>query len=239
MADALIAIASFIGGAIGAISGFGIGSIITPVLAARVGMKAAVAAVAIPHVVGTAVRFFLLRRDIDRNVLLTFGLASLAGGLAGALIHAWLTSRWLTWLLGALLIFSGITGLLGITFRFRRGAAYVAGAFSGILGGLVGNQGGIRAGALMGFDVRKEAFVATSTAVALLVDGARVPVYLVNQGDVLRGMIPTIAIATIAVVIGTIVGRLMLRRINEATFKRVVSALIAALGVWLIASAYS
>jgi uncharacterized membrane protein YfcA len=155
------------------------------------------------------------------------------------LLHASLTSRWLTWLLGGLLIFSGVTGLLGVTFRFRRGTAYIAGAFSGILGGLVGNQGGIRAGALMGFEVRKEAFVATSTAVALLVDGARVPVYLVNQGDVLRGMIPTIVIATTAVVIGTIAGRLMLRRINEATFKRVVSALIAALGVWLIASAYS
>jgi uncharacterized membrane protein YfcA len=52
-------------------------------------------------------------------------------------------------------------------------------------------------------------------------------------------MIPTIAVATIAVVIGTVAGRLMLRRINEATFKRVVSALIAALGVWLIVSAYS
>jgi hypothetical protein len=36
----------------------------------------AVAAVAIPHVVGTAQRFLILRRHVDRRVLLAFGIAS-------------------------------------------------------------------------------------------------------------------------------------------------------------------
>jgi uncharacterized membrane protein YfcA len=221
---------------VGAISGFGIGSIVTPVLATRVGMKVAVAAVALPHFIGTAFRFVLLRKELDRRVLLTFGLASLAGGLAGAVIHVYLASRALAWVLGSLLIFSGLSGLLKVTFRFHRGAAYVAGAFSGLLGGLVGNQGGIRAGALMGFDVRKEAFVATSTAVALLVDGARLPVYLLTEWSQLRKLGPEIGIATVAVLVGTAAGRVLLKRIDEATFRRGVSALILALGVWIVLS---
>jgi uncharacterized protein len=168
---------------------------------------------------------------------MTFGAASLAGGLAGAVIHIWLASRALTIVLGVLLVFSGLTGLLKITFRFHRGAAYVAGAFSGLLGGLVGNQGGIRAGALLGFDVRKEAFIATSTAVALLVDGARLPVYLATEWESMREMIPIIVIATVFVVAGTLAGRVLLRRIDEAIFRRVVSGLIFLLGVGLIWSA--
>jgi hypothetical protein len=51
----------------------------------------------------------------------------------------------------------------------------------GLLGGLVANQGEVPAAALLGFDVEREAFVATATAVTRIVDGARVPVYLVTQ----------------------------------------------------------
>jgi uncharacterized membrane protein YfcA len=237
MFEVLVALASLAGGAIASISGFGIGSIITPLLVQRLGTKVAVAAVSIPHVIGTALRFFLLRKSIDRRVLLTFGVASAAGGLLGAVLHVWVAGRLLTILLGALLILSGTLGLFGITLQFRRRTAYAAGILSGVLGGLVGNQGGIRAGAMMGFGVSKEAFVATSTLVGLIVDGARVPVYLITQGSELLRVWPLIAIASIAVVIGTIAGRQLLSGLDEAMFRRVVSALIAALGIWLLVDA--
>jgi hypothetical protein len=56
-------------------------------------------------------------------------------------------------------------------------AGAVAGAVSGAFGGLVGNQGGIRSAALMGFEIDKQGFVATATAIALVVDIFRMPVY--------------------------------------------------------------
>lgn len=234
MFELLVAAASATGGVIATLAGFGIGSVITPLLAARYGMKLAVAAVAIPHVIGTALRFWFLRKSLDRRVMLSFGVTSAAGGLAGALLHARLGGRSLALLLAALLIFAGVTGLLGITIRFGRRGAWVAGALSGMLGGLVGNQGGIRAGAMIGFDVRKEAFIATSTAVALFVDGLRVPVYLVTHGRELVAIWPVVLVATVGVVIGTIAGRAILGRLSEAAFKRVVSVLLIGLGVAMI-----
>ncbi len=233
----LVALASLFGGAVASIAGFGIGSILTPLLATKLGMKLAVAAVAIPHVTGTAIRFWLLRRSLDRRVLLTFGIASAAGGLAGALLHNWFGGRVLTIILAILLLFSGGMNLFGVTLRFSHGVAYVAGALSGLLGGLVGNQGGIRAGAMTGFDVPKEAFVATSTAVGLIVDGARLPVYLWTEGRELFDVRMIIAIATAGVIAGTLFGRVMLGRLDERLFRRVVALLIIALGVWLLVSA--
>ena len=230
----LVYAASLFGGMVASLAGFGIGSMITPFLAARLGMKLAVAAVAIPHVIGTAVRFWFLRKELDRRVMLSFGLASAIGGLTGALLHTRLGGRALALLLAALLIFAGVTGLLGITLRFGRKTALAAGALSGMLGGLVGNQGGIRAGAMMGFDVRKEAFVATSTAVALFVDGVRVPVYLVTQGRELLAIWPLVLGSTVAVVAGTLLGRLILGRLSEDLFRRVVSALVLGLGISMI-----
>ena len=235
--DTFVFLASLFGGLVAAISGFGIGSILTPLLASRFDMKLAVAIVSLPHIVGTALRLWFLRRHLDRHVLLTFGLASAAGGLTGAVLHTWVGGRLLTIVLGVLLVFAGATGALDITLRFGRRIGLAAGALSGLLGGLVGNQGGIRTGAMLGFDVRKEAFIATSSAVGLLVDGARVPVYLVNHGAELLRVWPIVAIGIAGVVAGTFTGRALLGRIPERAFKRVVSALVLLLGVWLIATA--
>jgi len=232
--ELLVFAASLVGGLIASLAGFGIGSVMTPLLAAKLGMKLAVAAVAIPHVIGTAVRFWFLRREIDRRVMLSFGLTSAIGGLAGALLHHWIGGRALAFILAALLIFAGVTGLLGIDLRFGRKTAWAAGALSGLLGGLVGNQGGIRAGAMMGFDVRKEAFIATSTAVALFVDGVRVPVYLVTEGRELLSIWPLVLGSAVAVVAGTLLGRLILGRLSEERFRRVVSALVLALGITML-----
>ena len=76
-------------GAIATVAGFGIGSILTPVIALHANTKAAVAAVSIPHLLGTGLRFWRLRRNIDWNVFMNFGIASAAGGLIGAVLHAY------------------------------------------------------------------------------------------------------------------------------------------------------
>src|SRR5205823_6785807 len=79
--------AGIVAAGIAAVAGFGIGSVLTPILATESGTKLAVAAIAIPHFVGTAQRYWKLRRHVDRHVLLGFGVASAVGGLAGALAH--------------------------------------------------------------------------------------------------------------------------------------------------------
>src|SRR5262249_54880116 len=81
-----------IAGAVASVAGFGIGSIVTPVLSLQVDTKLAVAAVSIPHFIGSAVRCWHLRKDIDRKVLVSFGVTSALGGLAGAAIYNWIKS---------------------------------------------------------------------------------------------------------------------------------------------------
>ena len=80
-----------------------------------------------------------------------------------------------------------------------QGAANI---LSGFFGGLVGNQGGIRSAALLGFDLTPKQLVATATASAVLVDLARVPVYLLNRGGMIAAEIPLILTASVGVVIG-------------------------------------
>jgi uncharacterized membrane protein YfcA len=233
---AAVVAGGIVAGAVASVAGFGIGSLLTPVFVTQTATQIAVAAVSIPHVVGTAVRLWLLRGQIDRHLLVRFGLTSAAGGLAGALLQARTSSTGLTILFGSLLLFVAVSELTGLSkrTRFRGAAAWIAGALSGLLGGLVGNQGGIRSAAMLGVDVPRQAFVGTATAVALIVDGARLPVYLATTGDELLALWRTIAFATIGVVCGTLFGHRVLMRIPEERFRPTVAMLLAILGVAML-----
>jgi uncharacterized membrane protein YfcA len=236
--DAVIVIAAaVIAGAVSAVTGFGIGSLLTPALALSVETRVAVAAVAIPHVVGTAVRFWLLQGGVDRRVLWSFGLTSAAGGLAGAALYSVATSRWLNVVFGLLLLFAAVSETTGLArrMRFRGWVAWVAGAVSGLLGGLVGNQGGIRSAALIGFDLSKEKFVGTATAIALFVDGARLPVYVAYQHQDMLALWQPILLATAAVVAGTVLGSRVLRRVPDVWFRRLLAVILALLGAAMLA----
>ena len=158
------------------------------------------------------------------------------GGLAGALLHIWMRSAILGYVLGVLLLFAGFMGVTGLAARMRFGKrmAWFAGGTSGVFGGLVGNQGGIRSAALLGFNLRRDAFVATATAIALLVDVFRMPVYAALQFHQIVFQWQMAAVATVGVVVGTVSGKWMLRRIPENTFRLIVSGIILALGVWML-----
>ena len=102
-----------------------------------------------------------------------------------------------------------------------------------MVGGLVGNQGGIRAAALLGFKISKVAFVATATAIGLIVDISRMPVYFWSETQGILSSRNWILITTVGVVIGTVLGAKLLRRLPERSFRQVVSMLILALGVFM------
>lgn len=231
----LVTCAGILAGAIASIAGFGIGSILTPLLASWLGTKLAVAVVSIPHFLGTAVRFMAIRRHLDRRVLLGFGITSAIGGLAGAVLHNWVRSTVLGYVLGGLLVFAGLTGVTGLASRmkFGRRTAWIAGALSGLFGGMVGNQGGIRSAALLGFNLSRDAFVATATAIALLVDIFRMPVYAALQFQSILSQWRLAAFATMGVVAGTLTGKRLLQRMPEDVFRTILSTIILLLGVWM------
>jgi uncharacterized membrane protein YfcA len=203
---AAVFLVSVLSGATAALVGFGIGSLLTPLLAARIGTDVAVAAVALPHAVATALRCWRLRASIDWRVLKGFGLLSALAQFSG------LAAKWRP--------HGFAVGLLGLG--------------SGFFGGLAGNQGGLRAAALSAFNLSPLGFVATSTAAGLLVDAGRTPVYLTVTGRSLLPLWLPISLATLGVVVGTILGERILLGLPRRTFVTIVASAIGLLGLWLL-----
>ena len=236
----LVAVAAVAAGGTAAIAGFGVGSLLTPVFALETDTKTAVAAVSVPHFTATAIRLWLLRTGVNRAVLLRFGIPSAIGGLIGAALHTTLATVALTAVFAALLIFAGTSGLTGLSGRFRLTglAATIGGGLSGLLGGLVGNQGGVRSAALLEFSLPKREFVATATAIALIIDTVRMPFYFATEASEIGDLWDLVVIATVAAVAGTVAGLWALRRLPEALFQRMVSVLILALGLAMLISIF-
>lgn len=236
---AAVFIVAVLSGATASVAGFGIGSLLTPLLSTQLGTGTAVAAVAIPHAAAAALRCWRLRHAIDWNVIRRFGLLSAAGGLAGALLYAQFSERIITLILGGLLVITSVAAITEWNTKWKPEGALVGalGLVSGLFGGLAGNQGGLRAAAMLSFALSPVAFVATSTATGMLVDLARTPIYLWRSGPELLDLGTPLAIATVGVLIGTIFGERILLGIPPRRFRRIVGAVIGALGIWIVAQA--
>jgi uncharacterized membrane protein YfcA len=234
--DFAVLIVGVAAGAVAALAGFGVGSLLTPLLASRFDAKVAVALVSLPHAIATLVRLWRLRRDIAWPVLKSFGVASAAGGLIGAFVFTQVAGEALARLLGVLLIAVGVAELAGVTqrIRLRGGWRWLAGAMSGMFGGMVGNQGGLRTAGLLAFDLAPRAFVATAAAIALAVDAVRVPVYLWDEGRAMLESGRLVAFATTGVVVGTFAGTHVLTRLPAQVFRRAIGVVLIGLGVWLL-----
>jgi uncharacterized membrane protein YfcA len=234
---AAVFLVAIVSGATAAVVGFGIGSLMTPLLAVRFGTATAVALVTVPHAAATAVRCWRLRAHVSRAVLVRFGLLSAAGALAGALLYTRLGPGALTRALGGLLVLTAVAQLTGWASRWQPRGPLVAlfGLASGFFGGVAGNQGGLRSAALTAFGLTPLQFVATATATGLLVDAARTPVYLWHSGPAMLTLWAPIVVATAGVLIGTVLGERLLLGLSPRRFGQVIGGAIGALGVWLLA----
>src|SRR5688572_28566725 len=74
----LIGVAAVLAGSVAAVSGFGMGSLLTPLLLLSMPANHAVAILAIPHAVATGIRWLRLRPAVHRPTFRQFGIASAA-----------------------------------------------------------------------------------------------------------------------------------------------------------------
>jgi uncharacterized membrane protein YfcA len=159
--------------------------------------------------------------------------------LAGALLYTQTSSRALTIVLGLLLLATSLATLTNWSERWspRGSLVGVLGFSSGLFGGVAGNQGGLRAAALMSFNLPPVSYVATATGIALLVDAARTPVYLWRAGSELASLWLPLTIATGGVLVGTVLGERILLGLSRHAFRTIVGGLIGLLGLSIIIGA--
>ncbi|HYG49543.1 MAG TPA: TSUP family transporter, partial [Flavobacteriales bacterium] len=191
----IICSCALIGSGLTLFSGFGLGTLMTPVFALFFPIDLAIALTAIVHFLNNVFKLFLVGKHANKQILIRFGIPSVAAALLGA---------WLLYTIGkmpplytytmnekvfavapvkltiaVLLAFFALFELIPTLKKMAIDKKYLplGGLLSGFFGGLSGNQGALRSAFLMRAGLSKEGFIATGVVLACFIDISRLGVY--------------------------------------------------------------
>ena len=191
----IIGITAFLGSLFTLFSGFGLGTLLTPVGGLFFPIPVAVALTGVVHLLNNLFKLSLLGKSANWDTVWRFGAPSVVGGFVGASLLAGLIQlpvlyqwnwgahlcevTWLKLVIAVLMVFFTFMELLpGLKkVQFAQRYLTLGGLLSGFFGGLSGNQGALRSAFLINAGLDKSAYVATGVVVACLVDFTRLPVY--------------------------------------------------------------
>lgn len=250
----IVCLAALLASALTLFSGFGLGTLLMPVVALFFTLDLAIAMTAMVHLANNLFKIGLLGRKADASVLLKFGLPAVAAAFVGAALlmylgevkpiyeyHAFGSARQVSTLklVIGILIVSFVVLELSPTFSkvaLDRKWLPLGGAISGFFGGLSGHQGAFRSMFLIKAGLEKEAFVATGVVLAVMVDLSRMVIYGVSvwaHGDAVEW--PLVIGASASAFTGAYVGAKVLKKVTLRSVQLIVSALLIVVGVGLIA----
>lgn len=229
-------------------SGFGLGTMLTPVFLFFFPPEIAVAITAIVHFLNNLFKLLLVGKHAVKNVIISFGLPAIIGALAGATILGWLSqfdqtinlfsfqSSALNMVLGALIFVFALIELLP-TLKSKELPSkmmFAGGVLSGFFGGLSGHQGALRSAFLIRFGLKKEQFIASGIVIACLVDTIRISTYAFTfQFSHFSENIPYIVSATLAAFAGAMIGKQLLKKVTIDLLQKFVGGLMLIIAVLL------
>jgi hypothetical protein len=226
-------------------SGFGLGTLLTPVFAVFFPLEVAVALTGIVHFLNNLFKIALIGKHINWNIGMAFGAMAMVGAFGGAWILTQLATDDVLYtyhlngklfeittiklviaaLMVVFVLFDIVPGLKKI--QFGKQALVPGGVISGFFGGLSGHQGALRSMFLIRFGMTKEAFVATGILIACAVDVTRLGVYYARMDDIdIEGNLPILLTAVLSAFAGAYFGRMMLKKVTLNFVQNMVSVLL-------------
>ena len=234
-----VSLGAFFAAALTVPAGFGLSTILTPLVLFLLPVHEAVAVVAIVHCAHNAGKYVALRESVDYNAIKRYGIWLIIGSIIGALLQNQVPSKPLLLLVGAFLVILPILTLSErwIGYTIPEANDRVGGFGSGFMGGLSGHQGALRAMFLTRRLPDKMAYAATASVLALCVDLSRIPIYLFFRTEEISNQLTLIFVLVISALVGVRVGKKWLQSLKSSHIHNMVMAGIICSGFFYIIEA--
>lgn len=237
-------------------SGFGLGTLLMPVLALFMPIPVAIAATAVVHLANNVFKGALVGRKADWGVVTRFAIPGAFAAIAGALLldlfassgtiatySLFGTDRTITMVglvIGSIIVAFALIDTLPRfkDLAFDRKHLYIGGIVSGFFGGLSGNQGALRSAFLIKIGLDKEAFIGTGTMSAIIVDLARLLVYglafySVQFAPISSDLLGLVLAAMISAFLGSFIGSRLMKKVTLRSIQVLVGIMLILVGVGL------
>ena len=246
----IICIVAFLTSILTFFSGFGLGTILTPVFAIFFPVEIAISLTAIVHFLNNIFKLTLVGLPKEKEVIIKFGIPSLLFAFLGALLLTYLSSSLQTpvaffnfttnpvkIVIGSLILLFTLVEVVPFTkkIEFDKKYLFAGGALSGFFGGLSGNQGALRTLFLSKINLTKEAFISTGIVLACMVDVSRLIIYSEKYfSKTLPENIHLLIPATLSAFAGAFIGSRFLKKITFPVIKTIITCLLIVLSSLLI-----
>ncbi|MBI5742803.1 MAG: sulfite exporter TauE/SafE family protein [Candidatus Niyogibacteria bacterium] len=223
----LITLLTVFAAAIGTVSGFGVSTVMVPVLSLFLPVLDVLIVAGVIHAFNDLWKMLLFRGGFDRRLLLFFAVPGVVASFAGASLLAASGQGalvYLGWFLIAYVVFL----FADPRFRLPRGdvSAFAGGILYGASAGFFGIGGEIRAAFLAAYDLPKATYIFMNGAIGIAINITRVVAYFYGapamNGALLSGLIFYIP----ASFIGAFLGKKIVAHIPQKQFRLVVAAVI-------------
>ncbi|HKC93364.1 MAG TPA: TSUP family transporter [Nitrospira sp.] len=252
METVLVCVMAFFAAGLTLVSGFGLGTLLMPVLACFSPIEEAIAITAIVHFLNNLLKLVLLGRYADKHVVVKFGLPALLSALLGAWVlgslvdqaplvsyhlfnrefHVTPVKLTIAILLAMFVLLE--SGRQDSVVSFDRKYLPIGGFMSGFFGGLSGHQGALRSAFLIKSGLTKESFLGSGVAIACLVDLSRIAVYGVSFPSLTaEDHLMLLVAVTASAFGGTWFGNQFAQKVTIDTIRGIVSILVLGIAVGL------
>jgi uncharacterized protein len=241
----IIAIVAFVAAGLTLFSGFGLGTILLPAFAIFFPVDIAIALTAIVHLLNNIFKLQIYRKNIDKRILLTFGIPAIIASYFGAVLLVNLTSLEplvvyniggktfeilpIKLVIGTLLNLFAIIEILPkfSSLSFDKKYLPLGGILSGFFGGLSGHQGALRSAFLLRAGLTKESFIGTGVAVACLIDVIRLFEYgTASLSEAIQNNYYLLLFAIIAAFSGSYIGARLVKKVTIKSFQISVAVML-------------
>lgn len=232
----LIALLILLASLIGTLAGFGISTIMVPILLMVFPLPQTLLFVGIIHWFNDIWKMLLFREGIRWKLFLAFGLPGIFASFVGSSLSLRISQEILSRTLGIFLIAYVIFITLNKTFKLsqRLSVAISGGAITGFFAGIFGIGGEINAVALSAFNLKKAVYIATAGAISFMIDSTRIVTYITGgtrlDSEILSGFLIFIP----ASLIGAAAGRKGIEKIPQEKFRNFVAVFILLFGLKLV-----
>jgi uncharacterized membrane protein YfcA len=252
MNETIILLTAFIGALLTFFSGFGLGTILTPIFALFYPIEFAIIMTALVHFANNIFKIILIGKNINKNVLFTFGLASIFGAIIGSLCLVFFSSEndFIQYSLigkvfnttqskiaiGIIMVLFSIIELFSekLSANFTIKNSGWGGFVSGMFGGFSGHQGAIRSFFLSKLNLTAAQYIATGTAIALMVDLSRIGIYFNTNVSFDFKFSTQVILAMCAAFAGTYIGKKYLVKVNKDFVNYIIAIFLVIIGIGLI-----
>lgn len=249
----VISLVAFFAAILTFFSGFGLGTILTPVMMIFFPVDIAIAFTGIVHFSNNIFKLLIVGQKANKKVLIRFGIPAIFAAFFGSYILINMDTNYIMYsytLMGELQSISYVKFLISIILivfalidlipffkklKFGEKSLPLGGFLSGFFGGLSGNQGALRSSFLIKLNLEKQTFIATTVVISFFVDLTRLGVYSTNLFKINLEEHLVIGICSVSsAILGAVVGNKLLKKVTLNSIRVLVATLILFLATGLL-----